>query len=85
MVMQPHSSFDALSRVIERLGADGRTVRRAEAAASADEAGSGSLRATVEVAIPFCEAASSEAASAPEAASTVPSRSVIVGRREGGS
>ncbi|MFD1599374.1 hypothetical protein [Halobellus rarus] len=67
--MQPHSSFDALSRVIERLGADGRTVRRAEAAASADEVGNGSLRATVEVAIPFCEAASSEAAPAPEAAS----------------
>jgi len=67
--MQPHSSFDALSRVIERLGADGRTVCRAEAAASADEVGNGSLRATVEVAIPFCEAASSEAASAPEAAS----------------
>jgi hypothetical protein len=68
MAMQPHSSFDALSRVIERLGSDGRTVRRVEAAASADEAGSGSLRATVEVAIPFCEA-SSGTASGPEVAS----------------
>ena len=67
MAMQPHSSFDALSRVIERLGTDGRTVRRVEAAASADERDSGSLRATVDVVIPFREAVSSGAASAPEA------------------
>jgi len=67
MAMQPHSSFDALSRVIERLGTDGRTVRRVEAAASADERDSGSLRATVDVVIPFCEAVSSGAASSLEA------------------
>ncbi|MGQ4555529.1 hypothetical protein [Halobellus sp. GM3] len=53
--MQPHSSFDALSRLVERLGADPRSVRRVEAATKED--GDGPLHATVCVSVPFCEAA----------------------------
>ncbi|WP_144905406.1 hypothetical protein [Halobellus captivus] len=52
MAMQPQSSFDALSRVLERLGSGGRSVCRAEAAAGADA--DGPLRATVEIAVPIC-------------------------------
>ncbi|WP_435183667.1 hypothetical protein [Halobellus sp. EA9] len=50
MAFQPHSSFDALASVIEQLGAGGRTVRRAEAAAGDED---DALCATVEVAIPL--------------------------------
>ncbi|WP_336023681.1 hypothetical protein [Halobellus salinisoli] len=53
MAMQPQSSFDALSRVLERIGSGDRTVRRAEAAAGGDT--DGPLRATVEVEIPLSE------------------------------
>jgi hypothetical protein len=57
MAMQPHFSFDALSCVIEQLGSEGRSVRRAEAAAGGDE--DETLRATVDVSIPLCGASGS--------------------------
>ncbi|WP_049986002.1 hypothetical protein [Halobellus rufus] len=59
MAMQPQSSFDALSRVLDRLGSGDRTVRRAEAAAGGDA--DGPLRSTVEVAVPLSEALGVEA------------------------
>lgn len=55
MAFQPHSSFDALASVIEQLGADGRTVRRAEAAAGDED---DALCATVDVAVPLSALAS---------------------------
>ena len=57
MAMQPHFSFDALSCVIEQLGSEGRSVRRAEAAAGGDE--DETLRATVDVSVPLCGASGS--------------------------
>jgi len=62
MAMQPQSSFDALSRVLERLGTGNRTVRRAEAAAGGDA--EGPLRATVEIEVPLSDAADVEARAA---------------------
>jgi hypothetical protein len=51
MAPQTHSPFAALSRVLEELDADGRSVHRTEA--STEEAAAGSLCATVEVGIPL--------------------------------
>jgi hypothetical protein len=50
MVTQTHSPFETLARVIEHLDADGRSVRRTEAAAG--DGGAESLRATVDVSVP---------------------------------
>ncbi|WP_311172934.1 hypothetical protein [Halobellus ordinarius] len=51
MAPQTHSPFAALSRVLEELDADGRSVNRTEA--STEEAAAGSLCATVEVGVPL--------------------------------
>lgn len=49
MAAQTHSPFETLARVIEHLDADGRSVRRTEAAGSGEGA---PLRATLEVSVP---------------------------------
>ena len=49
MASQTHSPFETLARVIEHLDADGRSVRRTEAAGSGEGA---PLRATLEVSVP---------------------------------
>ncbi|MFB6092709.1 MAG: hypothetical protein ABEK02_06840 [Haloquadratum sp.] len=71
--MKPRSSFAALSRVIEQLGSDTRSVRRVEAEAGED--GGEPLRATIDVAMPLCGPdADSDPALAPQSASLTDGR-----------